>query len=178
MKFEFDVSGNIPVWAKSVTVCFTEGTIPYEYNDASRKEIAFIPLTTSDINKEPSVKDGPEFWGLEGDDFILWNSIEERIEEYLDDFDESIFGPLPETLELIGYDPDPPRAENYEGSTLERLLEWLDENHKMDGEFTEETEGMKQAAHEFVEKVLSEYSSTSLKELCKKTVLLADYKGK
>lgn len=127
---------------------------------------------------ENTIKDSPEFWGLEGDDFVQCNSIEERIEEYLDDFDESIFGPLPETLELIGYDPDPPRAENYEGLTLERLLEWLDENHTMDGDFSVPTKGMKIAAHEFVEKVLSEYSFTSLKEICKKTVLLADYKEK
>ena len=125
-------------------------------------------------------KENPEYWGIEGQETLSAESIDELLEDYFDD----IALEIPEKIEVIGYDrvtiPDP--NEGYcklVELILEYVIELLDENFSeaRDG-YTEATEEMETATKEYLEKIFNEYTPYDCNEVCRKTVTVKDYYSK
>jgi len=113
--------------------------------------------------------ENPKFWGMKNDDYCDCNSIGEYINKFCEEHDD---GPLPETIDLIGYDLVIINEEKQADRVLETFIESLDEDY---GDYTKPTDGMKLAAKEFVKKVISEYQVTTCEKVCEKTVRIKDY---
>lgn len=116
----------------------------------------------------------PLYWGLANDEQLSCTEIGERVQEFYENLEDN--EPLPETIELIGFDPMKVNEERHANWLLDNLLESLDEEYgSPDGNGTQPTETMKQTAKEFVEKVLSEYHVWGCERVCTKTVRIKDY---
>ena len=119
----------------------------------------------------------PEFWAMEGDGYITWTSIEERIENYLEEceLDEEI----PEkTVRLRGYVRVTPRAEDFAQYTLRTTIEWLDEEYTIENVSNEDlikVPHLIEAAKEFLEKILKDYKVETLTRVCERVVDAKDY---
>lgn len=119
--------------------------------------------------------ENPKYWGLRGDERLACETIEDRLDELHEDGD----GCMPESIEMVGYDPH-----EFSDADRERLCEWvinillesIDEDPEFGGEdYTSPTPAMIEAAKEFVAKVTAEYKVWSCTEVCRKTVRVADY---
>jgi hypothetical protein len=117
--------------------------------------------------------ENPKFWGMKDDEYYDCNSIWEYINKFCEEHDDDS---IPETIDLIGFDPVVVNEEKQADWVLENFLESLDENYSNpDNDYTKPTDGMKLAAKEFVKKILSEYQVTTCERVCKKTVQIKDY---
>lgn len=118
--------------------------------------------------------ENPSFWGMEDEERLSCTEIGERVQKFCEDYEGD--EPIPETIELIGFDSMKVNEGSYAEWLLDNLLETLDEEYgDPDGDGTEPTEGMKQAANEFIKKVFSEYHAWNCEIVCKKTVHIKDY---
>lgn len=114
--------------------------------------------------------ENPKYWGLEDDERLTCNTIEERLEKLYEECD----GHMPETIDVFGYDPRIVDTKNLPDWFLENFLEYLDDEY--DGEDgTDPTETMRAAAIEFVNKIVAEYHVWQCEIVCKKTIKVADY---
>lgn len=104
----------------------------------------------------------------------------DAVEEALDNLAEpgqtaeQFLASLPEELEVYGYarslGPSEKQRDWLADGALEILLEGLDQDYGDPDDATEETEAMKQAAREFVDAVLAEYSIWACEQICIETV--------
>lgn len=118
--------------------------------------------------------ENPKYWGLEGDKRLTCTTIEERMEELHEDCE----GNLGETVEIVGYDPmviDEKEQARFAAWVLESLLVNIDESEFGGEDYTSETPVMKEAAAEFIKKIVAEYKVWPCDEVCRKTVKVADY---
>jgi hypothetical protein len=106
------------------------------------------------------------FWSVEDNEELSHTDLEDAVEEYLDDFmsprmTQADWDAIPETVEVIGYkrmDPLTVGSVDHYGP-LDHLLESLDDEFgDPNGNPTDRTSAMEDAAEEFVGKVLAEYT--------------------
>lgn len=118
----------------------------------------------------------PVYWDLPDREHLQYTSLEEAIEGNLDGWMDQRKGTpelleaLPETLTLAGFARMEPDAERWPESVLEDFLNCLDENYGNPDDYTDPTEGMKEAAKVFVEAVLKEYTAWACIEVCRKVI--------
>ena len=104
------------------------------------------------------------------------DSIEEALAEALDDV--AVYPKIPETLTLYGFAPrtvDAPRAEREAEWALECLIERLDEDFGPLDESTEPSGDMREAAREFVVRVLRTYEVWQCEHVETRVVKVADH---
>ena len=103
-----------------------------------------------------------EFWGDKDDGNLTHTEMDDAIESALDGVD--VVNALPETIEVCGFaHMELPSAESLARHVLEDFLEKLDDEYgNPDGDYTEKTDGMKEAAKEFVAAVLDNYTVWAL----------------
>ena len=119
----------------------------------------------------------PEFWAMEGDEYIAWTSIEERIENYLEECELDEVEPE-KTVKLRGYVKATPRAEDFAQYTLRTTIEWLDEEYTVENVSNEDlikAPHLIEAAKEFLEKILKDYKVETLTRVCERVVEVKDY---
>ena len=92
------------------------------------------------------------YWDSEGEERLTHTDRDEAIESILDGI-----GKLPEKIEICGYARMLPNVELLAHHALERLVEDLDEEYG-DGNYSEATTAMKEAAKVFLTAVLDEYA--------------------
>jgi hypothetical protein len=122
--------------------------------------------------------ENPTYWGLVGDESLSCDDIGERLQDFIDGLDPD--NPIPETIEMVGFDPVPIHVENetadISGLILDKVLEYLDECYSVSREFEyEPTEKMEEAAKKCAKKILEEYNVYDCEEVCRKTVKISDY---
>jgi disulfide oxidoreductase YuzD len=118
--------------------------------------------------------ENPKYWAIENDERFGCSTIEERIIQLR----QERFGDIPETLELIGYDPmtiNEEAQKRFADWILESLLENMDESEFGGEDYTDVNQTMKDAASEFIKKIVAEYRVWPCLEVCRKTVNTADY---
>lgn len=85
-------------------------------------------------------------------------------------------GPLPETVTVYGHAPVVPNPLRYEGTLLDALIEWLDDEYgDPDGSPTQPTDDMHAAERAFIEAVLAEYQPCTCEVVEERTVRVRDY---
>ena len=111
-----------------------------------------------------------EYWDSEDEERLTHTDREEAIESILDDI-----GKLPEKIEICGFARMKlPEAESLATDVLERLLEGLDEDYgDPEGDYTNGTAEMKEAAVKFIATVLDEYVSWACEIVKRETVDVA-----
>lgn len=83
---------------------------------------------------------------------------------------------LPEAIEVYGFAPKaPPTLEDVRGDSLDRLLEWLDDEHGDPDDGTTPTPAMRAAEEAFHAAVLAEYTVWRCERVTTRTVKVADY---
>lgn len=123
--------------------------------------------------------ENPKYWALEGDDVLEYGDISKRLQDYFDL--EFMDDKIPEEIEMTGYDPVPitTKPEHFIDEVVENILNSLDDNYNTSTDDpTDPTESMKDAALEFVKKILSEYMVKDCVQVCKKTIKVFDYLDK
>ena len=119
-------------------------------------------------------KENPAFWGMEDEERLSCTSIAERVIKFCEDYEDD--EPMPETIELIGFDQMTVSDGYHVNWILDNLLESLDEEYgDPDGYGTTPTDGMKLATKEFFDKVISEYHVWNYERVCEKTIRIKDY---
>lgn len=116
----------------------------------------------------------PQLWSCNRDEEQLRaTTIADAVDEWYGWSTE----PVPEHVVVYGFAPvELPRAEHFmSGDLLEIILERLDEDHGNPEEYTEPTEGMKEAERMFVRAVLDEYHVWQCEQVCEKRVRVRDY---
>ena len=113
----------------------------------------------------------PQYWTIGGDIHIIMDSKVELLEEY-----RAVHN-LPEgtTIHLYGWVRPTIDIDNVAEATLEYLLEQLDEEFaNPDGDFTQPTGKMIQAAKEFIATIADEYTDSiwTLEKVCEEDVVL------
>ena len=119
-------------------------------------------------------RENPKYWGLDGDERLTCTTIEDRLQE----MKEERYGDMPESIELVGYDPmviGEKEIKRYSDWVLDLLLVNIDESEYGFEDYTEETPEMEEAASEFIKKIVSLYEVKSCEIVCRKTVRVADY---
>lgn len=109
------------------------------------------------------------FWDTRDDaETLYYETIDEAIEMYLDGVES--LKDVPEKITIYGYARMIVKPESLYGSVLEDFLENLDENYRADDECTEETDEMKSAEKEFIDKIVNLYESWSCEIVKTETV--------
>jgi hypothetical protein len=118
-----------------------------------------------------------EFWDCSEDAELLGHESQDAaIEAYLD---EALYNtPIkewPKTVSVFGFAREKPKFNLLPARTLERVLEDLDEDYGNPEEATAETEGMKLAAEEFIQKIAAEYTVWSCKRVATEEISVMDW---
>lgn len=114
-----------------------------------------------------------EFWDCSMDaEQLSWDEQNVAIEMHLDQIPKDEW---PETLTVYGFVRETLKLGNEAARILEQILESLDENYGNPEEATAETEGMKKAAEEFVQKVAAEYQVWSCKRVASEEINVMDW---
>ena len=113
-----------------------------------------------------------DYWDQKDTEVLNYTDIDEAMEGILDDLDP---GGCPETLTLVGYVRMKPTLDPI--GIVDNILEGLDETYgDMDGDYTDATEKMKEAAEVFCKVVLSEYSAWACEPVAKKTINVKEWR--
>lgn len=114
------------------------------------------------------------FWDTDDVEYLTHTEQDDAIESLLDgvgDIDK-----LPETLEIYGYARQLPKVNTWAVNILDRFLENLDEEYgNPDGNYTESTDSMKEAAEKFVTTVLDDYVSWVCDIVAHKTINVKEW---
>jgi hypothetical protein len=118
-----------------------------------------------------------EFWDCSEDSEILsYENENDAIEYYLDDYLHALpIAEWPEKITLYGFVRETLKLGNEAARILEQLLEGLDEEYGNPEKATTETEGMKKAAEEFVQKVAAEYQVWSCKRVASEEINVMEW---
>ena len=111
----------------------------------------------------------PQYWTIEDDMCTIFDSKEELLEEY-----RAVHNPPDgNILHLCGWVTPAIDIENTAEATLDYLLEQLDEGFAdPDGDYTQPTDKMKQAAKEFISAIADEYDVHIVEKVLEEDVVL------
>lgn len=120
-----------------------------------------------------SEKREPKFWSTSNDCEVLYfTDIKECLEAFVDNCE----GAIPERVMLYGYAEVIPNKPFLAAAILETLLEdYLDDMYGGPDEYTNATDGMKEASKQYIEAVLKDYKVYQCEIVERKIVTIRDY---
>jgi hypothetical protein len=114
----------------------------------------------------------PAYWGEPEQDTYGATSIDEAMEDVLGECDPAN---LPEEVELVGMAPRDATKDIAHLRPVERCLEILDDEYGEAGEYTKPTDAMLAIERVLVEVLKIEYHVRACEEVCRKTIVVADW---
>jgi hypothetical protein len=121
------------------------------------------------VNINPKI----EYWDCSEDaELLTWDNPNTAIEMHLDQVPKDEW---PEKITVFGFARETLKLSNESARVLEQLLGSLDEVYGNPEKATTETEGMKKAAEEFVQKVAAEYQVWSCKRVTSEEINVMEW---
>ncbi len=112
-----------------------------------------------------------DFWDRKDAEVLNYTNIDEAVYELLDGIEPV---ERPETLTMVGYARMKPTLDPI--GIVDNILEGLDETYgDMDGDYTNATEKMKEAAEVFCKVVLSEYKPWACEQVVERVINVKEW---
>mgnify|MGYP001602610146 CR=1 FL=1 len=129
--------------------------------------------TYAQVKADPSLVANVSLWGIDGEERLTDEDIDDRIDRIVDDMHPDL--PSGE-VEIIGFAKTRVDAGSLADDVLYRTLSCLDEEYgDPDGDETDRTPAMKEAAAVFVAAILAEYTTWTCESVIHVTVDLAKW---